>query len=140
MANFTNVANELTKKFIRAKNKKYALNQIIYDINHHVYSTTKEPLSYLAKVAIVRHIFEVTAGRKSLVLVAGERLSPNFSDILIFLRKKKFYFTSIKSRNKTARTIELTATSSSLLPRTSVIIILLLYNCLGIQYCGHAGI
>lgn len=97
MANFTNVANELTKKFIRAKNKKYALNQIIYDINHHVYSTTKEPLSYLAKVAIVRHIFEVTAGRKSLVLVAGERLSPNFSDILIFYERRSFILRQLKA-------------------------------------------
>jgi hypothetical protein len=65
MANITNIANELTKKFIRAKNKKYALNKIIYDINYLVYSDTKEALSYKAKSAIIQYIFEVIAGRKS---------------------------------------------------------------------------
>ncbi len=84
MANFTNLANDFTKKFIRAKNKKYVLNKIIYDVNYLVYSDTKEPLGYRIKTAILQHVFEVIAGRKSLILKEGEKLSPNFGDVVIF--------------------------------------------------------
>jgi len=87
MANFTNVANELTKKFIRAKNKKYTLNKIIYDLNFLVYSDSKQPLTYKAKSAIIKHMFDVVAGRKALTLKEGESLSPNFSDVVIFLKE-----------------------------------------------------
>jgi hypothetical protein len=97
MANITNIANELTKKFIRAKNKKYALNKIIYDINYLVYSDTKEALSYKAKSAIIQYIFEVIAGRKELVLDEGEELTPNFSDVVIFFERRSFILKHIRA-------------------------------------------
>jgi hypothetical protein len=97
MANFTNLANELTKRFIRAKNKKYALNKIVYDINSLVYSDTKEPLCYRAKSAIVKHIFEVIAGRKPLILKEDEQLSHNFSDVVIFFERRSFILKQLKA-------------------------------------------
>jgi hypothetical protein len=97
MANFTNIANELTKKFILSRNKKYALNKIVYDINHLVYSDTKEPLSYKAKSAIIKHIFEVVAGRKALVLKDGENMAPRFTDVVIFFERRSFILKQLKA-------------------------------------------
>jgi len=97
MANFTNVANELTKKFIRAKNKKYTLNKIIYDLNFLVYSDSKQPLTYKAKSAIIKHMFDVVAGRKALTLKEGESLSPNFSDVVIFFERRSFILKQLKA-------------------------------------------
>ncbi|MCW3079967.1 hypothetical protein [Segetibacter sp.] len=97
MSNFTSVANELSKKFIRASSKKYVLNKIIYDINYLVYSDTKEPLSYKSKWAIINHIFQVIAGRKALVLAEGETLTPNFSDVVIFFERRSFILKHLRA-------------------------------------------
>ncbi|GEO12082.1 hypothetical protein [Segetibacter aerophilus] len=104
MSNFTNVANELAKKFISAKDKKYVLNKIIYDINYLVYTDTKEPLSYKSKSAIIKYIFEVVAGRKALILAKGETLTPNFSDVVVFFERRssilKHLRNGVKSQQK----------------------------------------
>ncbi len=97
MANFTNLSNELTKKFIRAANKKYVRNKIVYDVNHLVYSDTKEPLSYRAKSAIIKYIFEVIAGRKPLILKEEERLFANFADVVIFFERRNFILRQLKT-------------------------------------------
>jgi hypothetical protein len=97
MADFINIANEFSKRFISAKNKKYALNQILYDINFIVYTDTKKPISYKAKAAIVKHIFEVVAGRQDLVLNEGEVLSPNFSDVVIFFERRDFIIKQLRA-------------------------------------------
>jgi hypothetical protein len=96
MANFTHVSNELAKKFVRAQNKKYALNKMIYDINYLVYSDTKDPLPYQAKSAIVKYIFEIMAGRKVLVLKDEEKLQPDFADVVIFFERRSFILRQLK--------------------------------------------
>ena len=88
MAKFEDVANELAKKFILAKDKRYTLNRIIYDMNYLVYSDTKEPLTYNAKSAIFKHIFNIVAGREQLPAKEGEQVQPEFSDIVFFLERR----------------------------------------------------
>ena len=97
MANLTGIANELTKKFIRSQNKKYALNKIIYDINYLVYSDTKEPLGYKAKSSIISYMFEVIAGRKALMLTDNEQLTPDFTDIVCFFERRSFILKHLKA-------------------------------------------
>ena len=87
MAKFEDVANELARKFIFSKDKRYTLNRIIYDMNYLVYSGTKEPLTYSAKSAIFKHIFDIIAGRE-ILNVNGVRVEPEFSDIVIFFESR----------------------------------------------------
>jgi hypothetical protein len=88
MAKFQDVANELAKKFILSKDKKYALNQIVYDMNYLVYSETKQPLTYHAKSVIFKHIFNIIAGREELVINEGDKFEPTFTDIVIFFERR----------------------------------------------------
>ena len=97
MANIYGIANELTKKFIKSQNKKYALNKIIYDLNYLVYSDTKEPLEYKAKASIINYMFEVIAGRKALILADNEQLTPDFSDIVCFFERRSFILKHLKA-------------------------------------------
>lgn len=97
MANIKSTANEMAKRFIRAKDKKYALNQIVYDVNYLVYSNTKEPLEYKAKVAVFTHIFDIIAGRESLQLKEGEVLFPEFKDLVIFFERRDFILKRLRA-------------------------------------------
>jgi hypothetical protein len=90
MAKMTGVANGFAKNFITAKNKRYALNKIVYDLNYLVYAGTTTPLSYKDKAAIITYIFDIVAGRRTLQLKQGERAEINFSDIIFFFERRSF--------------------------------------------------
>lgn len=87
----------MAKRFIGAKDKKYELNTIIYDMNYLVYSNTKEPLGYKAKSAMFTHIFDVVAGRETLQQNEGEVLVPDFNDIVIFFEKRDSILKRLKA-------------------------------------------
>lgn len=97
MATIASIADQMAKRFISAKNKKYALNMILYDINYLVYSSTKSPLDYKAKSAIFKHIFDVTAGRQTLQLKEGETLTPDFADIVILFERRRFILEHLRA-------------------------------------------
>lgn len=97
MATINSMANEMAKRFICARDKKYALNMIIYDMNYLVYSHNKEPLGYKAKSAMFTHIFDVIAGRAELHLVDGEKMSPDFKDITIFFERRDFILKRLRA-------------------------------------------
>lgn len=97
MANLISVANEMAKKFILSEDKKYALNLIVYDINYLVYSASKMPLSYQSKSIIFKHIFDVIAGREVLLMKNGERLTPDFSDIVLFFERRSAILKHLKA-------------------------------------------
>lgn len=97
MATITIIAEEMARRFVRAKDKKYALNMIIYDMNYLVYSNRKEPLDYKAKAAILTYIFDVVAGREILQSKEGEKLVPHFADIVIFFERSDFILKHLKA-------------------------------------------
>jgi hypothetical protein len=97
MATVTSIANEMAKRFICAKDKKYALNMIIYDMNYLVYSHSKEPLSYKAKSHMFTYIFDVIAGRQALQLKDGEEITPDFKDIVIFFERRDFILKRLRA-------------------------------------------
>ena len=97
MATITSMANEMAKRFICAKDKKYALNMMIYDMNYLVYSHSKEPLNYKLKSAIFKHVFDVIAGRETLELKDGEKLEPDFSDIVFFFERRDFILKRLRT-------------------------------------------
>src|SRR3954452_10876676 len=88
MAKFIDVANDLAKRFIHAKDKRYALNRIVYDMNYLVYSDTKQPLNYHAKCAIFKHIFNIVAGREELIGKDGAPVNPDITDIVYFFERR----------------------------------------------------
>jgi len=97
MATITSISSDMAKRFISAKDKKYALNKIIFDMNYLVYSNTKEPLNYKAKSAMFTYIFNVVAGREFLQPKEGETLVPDFSDIVIFFERRDFILKYLKA-------------------------------------------
>ncbi len=97
MATFSSIANEMAKNFITAKDKKYALNMIVYDMNYLVYSHNKKPLEYRAKSVIFKQIFDVIAGRQVLKLDKGEDIVPDFSDIVLFFERRDFILKQLKA-------------------------------------------
>ncbi len=97
MSTITIIANEMAKRFIRAKDKKYALNRIVYDMNYLVYSNTKEPLDYKEKSVMFTYIFNVIAGRQTLQLKEGEEIVPDFNDITILFERRDFILKHLRS-------------------------------------------
>lgn len=96
MANFKGIGNELAKRFIQAKNKKYALNKIVHDMNYLVYADTKKPLDHKAKTAIMKHLFDVIAGRKILLNHEGRQIVPDFADVLIFFERRDYIIKQLR--------------------------------------------
>lgn len=97
MSTLAITANEMAKRFIRAKDKKYALNQIVYDMNYLVYSSTQEPLDYRAKSAVFTYIFNVIAGRETLQYAEAEEITPDFNDIIIFFERRDFILKHLRA-------------------------------------------
>ncbi len=97
MSTITSIANEMAKRFVRAKDKKYALNGILYDLNYLVYSNTKEPLDYKTKSALFIYIFDVIAGREKLQLSEGENIIADFTDVVIFFERRNFILKHLRS-------------------------------------------
>ncbi len=97
MATITSIANEMAKRFIRAEDKKYELNKIIYDMNYLVYSNSNDHLDYRAKSIMFTHIFNVIAGRETLQLKDDEEIVPDFKDIAIFFERRDFILKRLKA-------------------------------------------
>jgi len=96
MATIISMANEMAKRFICAKDKRYALNMIVYDMNYLVYSHSKEPLNYKLKSAVFNLIFDIIAGREALQLAEGEEIVADFSDIVFFFERRDFILKRLK--------------------------------------------
>lgn len=97
MANISSIANEMAKSFIKANDKNYTLNRLMYDLNFLVYSNTKQPLDYKTKSELFIYIFDVIAGREKLQLKEGEELVPDFTDIVIFFEKRNSILKHLKA-------------------------------------------
>lgn len=97
MATISIIAEEMARRFVLAKDKKYALNMIVYDMNYLVYSHSKEPLDYKAKAVIFTYIFNVVAGREILQSKEGEKLAPHFADIVIFFERREFILKHLRA-------------------------------------------
>ena len=90
MAHYVNIANKMAIDFIRSKDKTYALNKILHDLNFLIYSDTKELLNYNAKAAIMKHIFDLLAGRRAFLKNDSKDLRYEFTDIIIFFERENF--------------------------------------------------
>jgi hypothetical protein len=90
MAHYANIANKMAIDFIRSKDKTYALNKILHDLNFLIYSDTKELLNYNAKAAIMKHIFDLLAGRRAFLKNDSKDLRYEFTDIIIFFERENF--------------------------------------------------
>ena len=97
MADHISIANKMARDFLLSKNKKYALNKIIHELNFLVYSDTKEFLSYKAKSTILRRIFDVIAGRRIFPGKDQQNISHEFTDIIIFFEREHFITSQLKA-------------------------------------------
>ena len=97
MANYISIANKLSRDFLLARNKKYALNKILHELNFLVYSDTKQLLSYRAKSAILQKIFDRVAGRITCEKIDGEEIYHEFTDIIIFFEREHFIKSQLKA-------------------------------------------
>jgi hypothetical protein len=97
---FNEIANELAKSYIEAKNKKYALNQMIFEINYLSDPKSKEPLDFTAKSVVLKLIHELLSGQKTFKLNEGEEIIPEFIGITIFFERKSFIVKQLKVCNK----------------------------------------
>jgi hypothetical protein len=100
MASYTEIANELAKTYVQAKNKKYAINQMVFDINYLSDPKSKLPLDYNAKASILKVIHELLAGQRTFKLKEGEEIIPEFKDITIFFERKRSIIKELKLSNK----------------------------------------
>jgi hypothetical protein len=100
MAKMTSVAKAFTKQFIAETDKRYALNKIVYELNHLVYAGTKDYLSYKDKAAIITYLFDTIAGRRILYLENGAVLTPEFTDVVHFFERRNFILKHLKAGGK----------------------------------------
>ena len=100
MASYVEIANELAKSYVQSKNKRYALNQMIFELNYLSDPQSKEPLEYQAKAIILKHIHELLSGQRTFKLREGEEIIPEFKDITIFFACKQAIIKELKVSNK----------------------------------------
>src|ERR1051325_8482832 len=100
MVSYTKIANDLAKCYVQAKNKNYAINQMVFEINYLSDPKSKEPLNYSAKAAILKQIHELIAGQKTFELNEGEEIIPEVNDITVFFEKKNAILKQLKVCNK----------------------------------------
>lgn len=91
------IANDMAKEFICSSNKHYALNKILHNLNNFVFANTKLPLDYKAKSIIVKHIYDVVAGRKELLPSGNEHIVPRIEDITVFYERIHFISAQLKT-------------------------------------------
>ncbi len=99
MASFTEIANELAKTYVKAKNKKYALNQMIFEINYLSDPKSKQPLDFDAKSAVLKLIHDFLSGQKIFNLKEGEKINTEFKDITIFFERKNLILKQLQICN-----------------------------------------
>jgi hypothetical protein len=100
MASFNEIANDLAKSYIKAKHKKYALNQMIFEINYLSHPQSKQPLDFKAKSAILKLVHQFLSGQKSFNVSDEEEIKPEFRDITIFFERKNFILKQLQICNK----------------------------------------
>ncbi|HEY6975679.1 MAG TPA: hypothetical protein VH396_05295 [Chitinophagaceae bacterium] len=100
MASFTEIANDFAKSYLKAKNKNYALNQMIFEINYLSDPKSKQPLDFQAKSAILKLIHQFLSGQKKVNLTDGETMVPEFKDVTIFFEKKNSILKQLQVCNK----------------------------------------
>src|SRR5436190_14626461 len=100
MVSYPEIANELAKCYVQSKHKKYALNQMIFEINYLCDPQSKEPLEYRAKAAILKYIHELLSGQRTFKLREGEEIIPEFKDITIFFSCRQTIIKQLKVSNK----------------------------------------
>lgn len=100
MASYTEIANELAKTYVQAKHKKYAINQMIFEINYLTDPKSNEPLEYNDKASILKHIHELLSGQRTFHLEEGEEIVPEFKDITVFFAYKHSIIKQLKLSNK----------------------------------------
>lgn len=96
MASYTKIANDLAKCYVQSKNKRYALNQMIFEINYLSDPKSKEPLDYGAKAAILKIIHELLSGQRVFELNEDEEIIPEFKDITIFFQCQQAILQQLK--------------------------------------------
>jgi|SRR5215471_17317557 len=99
MASFTEIANDLAKSYIKAKDKNYALNQMVYEINYLSDPKSKEPLDFKAKSVILKLVHQFLSGQKQ-ILNEGEDIKAEFKDITIFFERKNLILKQLQICNK----------------------------------------
>ncbi|HXL58701.1 MAG TPA: hypothetical protein VN958_20705 [Chitinophagaceae bacterium] len=100
MTSYTEIAHELAKSYVQAKNKKYALNQMIFEINYLADPQSNQPLDFSSKSVILKFIHELLSGQKTFELREGEEITPEFRDITIFFERKNFILKQLNICNK----------------------------------------
>ena len=99
MASFTAIANELAKKYVESKHKKYALNEMIFEINYLSCPKTKKPLDFSAKAEVYHIIHELLCGTKKLQLKDGEDIYPEFENVTLFFERRRFHLKQLQVCN-----------------------------------------
>jgi hypothetical protein len=100
MPSFTEIANDFAKAYLKAKNKNYALNQMIFEINYLSDPKSKQPLDFKAKSAILKLIHQYLSGQKKVNLDDDENIEPEFEDVTIFFERKNFILKQLQTCNK----------------------------------------
>lgn len=100
MPSFTEIANDFAKAYLKAKNKNYALNQMIFEINYLSDPQSKQPLDFKAKSAILKIIHQYLSGQKKFNLDDGETIKPEFKNVTIFFERKNFILKQLQTCNK----------------------------------------
>jgi|GEM_PF-3049436 len=100
MASYSEIANELAKSYVQSKDKKYAINQMVFEINYLADPISKEPLEYDEKASILKLIHELLSGQRTFILKEGEEIFPEFKDITIFFEHKNTIMQQLKLSNK----------------------------------------
>jgi len=100
MPSFTEIANDFAKAYLKAKNKNYALNQMVFEINYLSDPKSKQPLDFKAKSAILKLIHQYLSGQKKFNLNDGEDIIPEFKDVTIFFERKNFILKQLQVCNK----------------------------------------
>ena len=84
MATVIEIANDLAKSFVLSQNKKFAVRQIVIEINCLAYSDSKKSIEFEVKATIVQLIFELISGQRDFLLKEGEAFMTTAKDGFLF--------------------------------------------------------
>lgn len=99
MASLMQIANELAKNYIRAKHKKYALNEMIFEINYLSSPKTNDSLDFKTKAQLYDLIHDFLSGNRDVQLCDDEEIQPVYKDITLFFEKKHFILKQLRTSN-----------------------------------------
>jgi hypothetical protein len=84
MPTLLEISNDLTKLFVRSKNKKVAARRIANHINCLQYSNTKQPIDHELKTAILQVMSELISGARPVFLCVDETIFITSKDVSSF--------------------------------------------------------